>query len=60
MSRDYTRVNEETGLRNQVQVKLDNVLVHRGFRNKGEAIAYLQKQEGLTRDDIRRRVRFIN
>jgi hypothetical protein len=50
---------DENGQKQTVQVKIDGVLLDRGFRNKGEAISYLQRNEDMTRDDIKRRVRFI-
>lgn len=49
----------EDGFKNTVQVYLDGIRIERPFRNKGEAISYLQKEEDLTREDIKKRVRFI-
>lgn len=58
MSRkDYSR--NESGLKNKVQIRLDGETLDREFRNKGEAIQYLQKREGLRKDEISRRVKFI-
>jgi hypothetical protein len=60
MGRDYNSKQYDTGFKSVVQVRLDGFLVERPFRNKGEAIAYLQKTEGLSKQDIARRVKFIN
>lgn len=57
MGREYSR--NEAGFKSTVQIKLDGTLVDRGFRNKGEAIQYLQKHEQLSKEEISRRVRFI-
>ncbi len=57
MGREFSR--NEAGFKTTVQVKLDGVLLDRAFRNKGEAMNYLQKTEQLTRQDIQKRVRFI-
>jgi len=51
--------HDEFGLKNKVSVKIDGVPLDRAFRNKGEALTYLKKTEGLAKQDINRRVRFI-
>jgi hypothetical protein len=56
MGRTYS--HNEAGFKQRVRVLIDGVAVARTFHNKGEAIQYLQKQEDMTKDDIRRRVRF--
>ncbi len=58
MGRDYSR--NEAGFKTTIQIRLDGVVLDRGFRNKGEAIAYLQKSEGLNKQEIARRVKFIS
>lgn len=58
MGREYS-VNE-AGFKQKIQIKLDGVLIERGFRNKGEAVAYLKKNEDLTKEDINKRVRFVS
>lgn len=57
MGREYDR--NEMGFKTTVQVKIDGVLLDRSFRNKGEAMQYLQKAEDMTRQEINKRVRFI-
>lgn len=49
----------EEGFKNVVQVSLDGILIERNFRNKGDAIAYLQRTEDLSREDINKRVKFV-
>ena len=56
MSRGFNRNNR--GAKQTVTVYLDGVQIDRDFRNRGEATSYLQREEDLTRDEIKKRVRF--
>lgn len=49
---------DEYGMKQTLRVRLDGVVIERSFRNKGEAIAYLQDKKGLRKDEIARRVKF--
>lgn len=57
MARRFSRNNQ--GLKQTVQIVLDGFIIDRGFRNKGEATDYLIREEDLTREDIKKRVRFV-
>ena len=59
MGRSFRGGRDENGIKRTVQVKVDGNLIERGFRNKGEAIDYLRREEGLEKHEIKRRVRFI-
>jgi hypothetical protein len=58
VGRRFGRNNQ--GYKQTVQVRLDGVLLDRNFRNKGEAVTYLQREEDLTREEIKKRVRFVH
>jgi hypothetical protein len=60
VGRSY-RGRNEFGAKSGVQIKLDGCTLERVFRNKGEAIQYLMKTEGLEKHEVnnRKRVRFI-
>jgi hypothetical protein len=58
VGREYSR--NEAGFKQTIQVKLDGVVIERPFRNRGEAIQYLQRTENLTKQEINKRVRFIH